>query len=110
MNVCYKNSGSYVDYALEGSTLSLAGGRLSLDLAQLRRPYPVKLTVSEDKAGELVLGPAWRYVAEIELPAAVCSVEETGVADDVGFPVLRKVWAELSTDDVALTLWAVKEA
>ena len=110
MKVCYKNSGSYAEYALEGSVLSFAGGELRLDLALLQRPYPQRIIVSADEAGKPVLGAAWRYVAEIELPAAGFAVEETGVADDVGFPVLRKVREEFSAENVVLTLWALKEA
>lgn len=110
MKVCYKNSGSYAKYALEGSVLSFGDGELRLDLALLQRPYPQRLIVSADENGRPVLGAAWRYVAEVELPAAEFSVEETGVADDVGFPVLRKVRAEFSAENVVLTLWALKEA
>lgn len=108
MRIKYKNSGRYVEYSLEGSVLTL-GGELHLDLAALQRPYPQTIVISADRDGKLTLGAAWRYVAEIELPAAEFSVEETGVADDVGFPVLRKAWAEFSTENVELTLWALKE-
>ncbi len=110
MKILHKNEGTYVDYSLRGNILSFRGGKLTLDLGNLQRDYQVSICISEDKAGNLTLSAAWRYVAEIELPARRSIVEKTGVADDHGFPVLRRVYLPLNTEDVVLTLWAVKEA
>lgn len=110
MKILHKNEGKYVDYSLSGNILSFRGGELSLDLAALQRDYPVSICISEDRAGNLTLGASWRYVAELELPARRSVVEKTGVADDFGFPVLRRVYLPFSTEDAMLTLWAVKEA
>ena len=108
MRVLHKNDGTYVDYSLSGAILSLRGGQLTLDLAELERDYTVYIDISEDAAGRLTLGVAHRYVAQLELPAHRSVVEKTGVADDFGFPVLRRVYMPINTDDVALTLWGVK--
>ena len=109
MKILHKNEGTYVDYSLSGNILSFREGELTVDLAELQRDYPVSICISENKAGSHA-GAAWRYVAEIELPARRSIVEKTGVADDHGFPVLRRVYLPLSTGDVVLTLWALKEA
>lgn len=109
MKVLYKNGAPGVDYALDGARLSFRGGELTLDLEKLQRDYPVTLVVSEDREGRLTLGPAWRYVAEIEIPARRSAVRKTGAADDFGFPVLERVYFPLDTAEVTLTLWKAKE-
>ena len=110
MRVLHKNNGSYADVSLSGAVLSLQDGKLTLDLSEAQRDYPVRIDISEDAAGRLTQGVSHRYVAELEIPARSSTVEKTGVADDFGFPVLRRVYAPLDTDDVVLTLWALKEA
>ena len=109
MEIVYKNDGTYTDFALSGTLLSFRGGDLTLDLAALERDYPVSVTVSEDYNGRLTTGASKRYVAEIDIPARQSVVEKTGVADNIGFPVLRRVYTRLSTDNIVLTLWAVRE-
>ena len=106
MVVLHKNLGTYTDYSLSGTELSFRGGELTLDLAELQRDYPVSITVSEDSDKKLTTGVSHRYVAEIDIPARDSSVEKTGVADDFGFPVLRRSYAQFDTDGVVLTLWA----
>lgn len=109
MQVVFKTEGAYVDYALEGTRLAFRGGELALDLAELQRDFAVSVTVSSDRDGRLTTGASWRYVAEINIPARRSVMEKTGVADDIGFPVLRKVSQPLDTGDVVLTLWGGKE-
>jgi hypothetical protein len=110
MKIIHKNEGAYVDYSLNGSLLSFRSSELTLDLAQLERDYPVSITISEDETGRLIQGVSRRYIAELELPARRSFVEKTGVADDFGFPVLRRVSLAFSADNAALTLWALKGA
>ena len=108
MRILRKNDGKYVDYSLTGTVLSLREGELTLNLAELERDYAVDIDISEDAAGRLTLGASHRYVAQLELPARRSIVEKTGIADDFGFPVLRRVYSHINTDDVVLTLWGVK--
>jgi len=106
MRVEFKNGGKYVDYSLDGGTISFRSGELMLDLAALQKDYPVKITVSEDSAGKLTIGAAKRYVAEIEIPERESVVEKTGVVNPFKFPVIRRVYAPFNADSVALTLWS----
>ena len=108
MKVMYKNDGEYVDYSLNGSILSFRENELTLDLAEYERDRPVCVTVSEDSDGKLVMGVSQWYIAEIDIPAIRSIVEKTGIADDFGFPVLRRVYAPFSADNVTLILWAIK--
>ena len=108
MKVEHKNEGSYVDYSFEGTVLNFRGGEVVLELAGLQRGYPVKVAISEDSAGNLTTGAAWRYVAEVDIPAKCAAVERTGAVNPFGFPILRRVYDPFDADDVILTLWAVK--
>ena len=109
MKVLYKNKGTYEDYALSGTVLSFRNGDLALDIAELERDHPVNLTVYEDAEGLLSQTPgekAQRYMAEINIPARKSLIEKTGVVDQFGYPVLRRVYPPTGTDDIVLTLWA----
>jgi hypothetical protein len=105
MRLNKKNQGSYIQYELNGSRISLRGGELTLDLAQLERDYAVHLDISQNTAGQLVMGPSYRYSAEIDIPARVYIVEK-GEADDLGFPKLTRRAVPLDMEKVELTLWA----
>ena len=107
MKVQYKNPGSYPDYALSGTVLTI--GALTLDLAALAQEVPVHVVISEDAAGNLALGTGRRYVAELELPAKPYVIEKIGYADDYGYPALGKRFLPYPTEDAVLTLWAKKE-
>jgi hypothetical protein len=107
VNVICKNDGQYAAYELCGRRLTI-GGELTLCLEELQADYPVRVYVSEDERGRLVTGAARRYVAQLDIPARVSRVEKTGIADDFGFPVLRRVYETFSSDKVTLTLWRIR--
>ena len=111
MKVAYKNGGAYADYSVIGTVISFRGGELSIDLALHERDHPVRITVSEDENGRLVIGPSRRYVAEIGIPARTGIIEKTGVCDAFGFPVLRREQGgQPCTEDATLTLWALADS
>ena len=108
MKVEYKNGGAYADYSVTGTVISFRGGELSIDLALHKQDHPVRVTVSEDENGRLVIGPSRRYVAEIGIPACSGTVVKTGVCDAFGFPVLRREQGgQPCTEGATLTLWAL---
>jgi hypothetical protein len=107
MMVIEKNNGTYIPIVLSGTELLLGEGELKLDLALLESDHPVHIDISEDRAGRLVLGPALRYMAEIDIPARQYRIK-TGPADDLGFPKLTKFALPLDANSISLTLWAVE--
>jgi hypothetical protein len=107
MTVKKKNTGRYIPYELSGTTLCLRDGALTLDLAQYQRDDPVHLDISEDAAGRLVVGPSYRYIAELDIPARAYALEK-GAYDDFGFPQLYKHAIPLETKQATLTLWALE--
>lgn len=102
-----KNEGIYVPYELTGSALSFKSGALTIDLSRCERDDPVSLDISQDASGKLVLGPAYRYIAQLDIPARTYTIDY-GAADDFGFPQLKKIAAPLDTDKVSLTLWSLE--
>lgn len=104
-----KNNGSYIPYALKGTQVSFNNDELTVDLAQHQRDWPVTLDISADQTGALVLGPSYRYVAQIDIPARSYTIAK-GKADDFGFPQLSKIPVPLDTEQVTLTLWAVPDS
>jgi hypothetical protein len=107
MTVTEKNCGIYVPFTLDGTKLDFRSGALTLDLRSFERDYPVHLDVSADSDGALVLGPAFRYVAELDIPARGYELT-AGAADDFGFPKLYKTAKPFDPDKVTLTLWALE--
>jgi len=108
MQMEYKTDGVYIDFSLDSNQLSFRGGELVLDLEEIAKTHRVGIIISEDSSGKLTTGASHRYIAEVSIPERRFTAEKTGVADDLGFPVLRKVHAPLDTDGVVLTLWASK--
>ena len=105
MIVHRKNDGTYVPYELAGTALSFGNGLLRVDLSEYECDWPIQLDICEDETGTLVLGPSFRYIAQVDICARTSTIE-VGPADDFGFPKLKKVAAPLDTDKVTLTLWA----
>jgi hypothetical protein len=105
VKIAYKNSGQYVGYSLDGTMLSMRGGGLTVDLSELERDYDVRVDICEDGGGELVIGFAKRYVAQLHIPAREYVVSATPKSDDFGFPVLVKEAKPFDADNVSLTLW-----
>ncbi len=102
-----KNCGIYVPFTLDGTSLDLRSGALTLDLQSFERDYPVHLDISADEYGALVLGPGFRYVAELDIPAREYELT-VDAADDFGFPKLLKKAKPFNPDKVGLTLWALE--
>jgi hypothetical protein len=103
-----KNEGVYIPFALggDGTRISFADGALEIDLAAEQRGYPRHIDISEDEDGTLVTGPAFRYVAEIDIPARAYEIYKKGYADDVGIEQIGRKTLPLEPDLIVLTLWA----
>ena len=108
MTVLQKLSGTLPSWALDGTVLTL-GGTFSLDIADLMQNESAHIFISRDEEGVLCLGPARRYIAELELPARRYAVEKIGFTDDHGFPALRLRELPPDMDGVTLTLWPEEE-
>lgn len=104
MIIRHKNEGTYVDYALRGTALTFGSNTLTVDLSEQARDWPVSLDISAEENGHLVLGPSFRYIAQVEIPERSHAILK-GVADDFGFPQLSRVTAPLDMGKVVLTLW-----
>lgn len=79
MKIIEMNSGKKMDYAVDGTKLTLDGGRLAVDLQKYQRDYPITLDFVTDGEGNLTLndmGNLRAYVAEVELPAYETEVVE----------------------------------
>jgi hypothetical protein len=109
MLVKHKNKGVYVPYALEGTTLSFRDGALVIDMVERQCGYPLRLDISEDETGGLVTGPAYRYVAELEIPARQYRLNYKGYADDLGIVQAYRTAVPLDLSEAVLTLWALEE-
>jgi hypothetical protein len=109
MIVKNKNKGSYIPYALTGTQVSFKGGALTVDLTEHQRDWPVTLDISANQTGALVIGPSYRYVAQLDIPARSYTIVK-GKADDFGFPQLSKIPVPLDMEQVTLTLWAMPES
>ena len=108
MTICRKLEGPLPSYRLEGTVLTLKN-TFSLDIADLMHDEPVRLFISEDESGRLLIGSARRYVAELELPARQYVTEKLGFVDDHGYPALRRRELPPSADGAVLTLWPEEE-
>jgi hypothetical protein len=103
-----KNEGTYIPFASsgDGTRIGFADGALEIDLAAEQRGYPRHIDISEDEDGKLVTGPAFRYIAELDIPAVAYEIYKKGYADDVGIEQVGRKTLPLDTDRVVLTLWA----
>lgn len=109
MQIIEKNPpGTHISYSLDGTRITFRSGELTLDLARYMRDYPVHLIISENEFGMLVMGPAHRYVAELDLPARAYTIEK-GEADDIGFPRLYRHPVPFDIHGISLTLWSMED-
>ncbi len=71
MIVIEKNEGEKIPYAQNGTVISFADGRLSLDCALYQKDWGVHLDVCENTDGNLVMGTesGQKYVAQLDIPA-----------------------------------------
>lgn len=71
MIVIEKNEGEKIPYTQNGTVVSFAGGRLSLDCALYQKDWDVHLDVCENADGNLVMGTesGQKYIAQLDIPA-----------------------------------------
>lgn len=71
MIVIEKNEGEKIPYTQNGTVVSFADGRLSLDCALYQKDWGVHLDVCENADGNLVIGTesGQKYVAQLDIPA-----------------------------------------
>ena len=101
-----KTRGTYLDFALDGTRLTLGHGALILELSDHQQDWPVQLDVCDEADGRLVLGLGLRYAAQVDLPARAFTIVK-GKPDNMGFQQLSKVTEPLDPAHVSLTLWAL---
>ena len=110
MIINYKQDGPHIDYELRGTKLSFRGGALEIDLEEQQAGYTVHLDVCANVNGELKIGPSYRYVAEIDIPARVNVLNyKEKLADDLGIVQAYRTTEPFDIEQVVLTLWAWKE-
>ena len=82
MIVIEKNEGEKIPYTQNGTVVSFADGRLSLDCALYQKDWDVHLDVCENADGNLVMGTesGQKYVAQIDIPAREYKYPETAEA------------------------------
>jgi hypothetical protein len=108
MVVRHKNEGAYIAYELNGTELSFRGGELVIDLKEEQRGYPLRIDVSADAEGRLVVGESHRYVAEIDIPARVYKLNSKGYTDDLGIVQAFRSVEPFDPAETVLTLWALE--
>lgn len=72
MIVTERNEGRKLEYAVNGTVLTLDGGRITLDLQKYQCDYPVTLDFVTDGEGNVMVNAfdsLRAYVAEVRLPA-----------------------------------------
>ena len=71
MIVIEKNEGEKIPYTQNGTVISFADGRLSLDCALYQKDWGVHLDVCENSDGNLVMGTesGQKYIAQLDIPA-----------------------------------------
>ena len=110
MIIINKQEGPHVEYELKDTVLSFHGGELEIDLAEQQGGYPVHFDISVNPDGKLVIGSAFRYVAEIDIPARVNKLNyKEKLADDLGIVQAYRTTEPFDIEQVTLTLWAWKE-
>ncbi|WP_027717308.1 hypothetical protein [Desulfovirgula thermocuniculi] len=100
------NEGPKIDYALNGTVLSLGSGTISIDLAARQQDTETVIDICRDD-GHLVEGMGRWYVATIIIPPRRYHLVDTGQVDENGAPVLAREALPLDTGSVVLNLWAL---
>ena len=110
MIVINKQEGPHVDFEVKDTVLSFRNGELEIDLADQQGGYPVHFDISLTQDDTLVIGSAFRYVAEIDIPARVNKLNyKEKQADDLGIVQAYRTTEPFDIEQVTLTLWAWKE-
>lgn len=104
MNIRYTQSGPFINYALNGSVLTV--GDLVIDLSVSQEDSQIAIDITRD-GNTLTKGLGGRggYVASVTLPPKQYNLVDTGTVDNYGNPVLNRVALPLDTNKVMLSLW-----
>lgn len=99
VKVIEKNEGAKIDYEQSGTRLYFGDDELMLNAAKYQKDWPVCIDICKDRAGNLTIGTesALRYVAQVEIPAAVYE----GEGDE-------REQLPLDMGDVTLILWSIE--
>ena len=100
--------GPYLTYSLVDGVLSFGEDQLSFILSDLEEDFPVHIDVCKDENDVLVQGIAYRYAAQIDIPARSYQLDKTGGADQTGIPFIVKKVVPFDLQNVVLTLWPLK--
>lgn len=125
MIVIEKNEGEKIPYTQNGTVISFADGRLSLDCALYQKDWGVHLDVCENSDGNLVMGTesGQKYVAQLDIPAreylypepaetssivpADLDDEETAAVEPEHTETEPPIALPLDMEKVTLSLWAI---
>lgn len=125
MIVVEKNEGAKIPYTQNGTVVSFADGRLSLDCALYQKDWGVHLDVCENSDGNLVMGTesGQKYVAQLDIPAreylypepaetspivpADLDDEETAAVEPEHTETEPPIALPLDMEKVTLSLWAI---
>ncbi len=100
--------GATIGYELIGNTLSFNDGELMINLAKREKDFPLQVDICEDEYGDLCMGLARKYVAQLDIPARRYEYETTG-QDEKGEPIIEKVAMPFDPSLVTITLWNLEE-
>ncbi len=101
-------SGPTVQYELMGKTLSFNDGELMINLAKREKDFPLQIDICEDEYGDLYMGLARKYVAQVDIPARRYEYVDKGVNAE-GEPVTEQVALPFDPQLVTITLWDMEE-
>lgn len=125
MIVIEKNESEKIPYTQNGTVISFADGRLSLDCALYQKDWGVHLDVCENSDGNLVMGTesGQKYVAQLDIPAreylypepaetspivpADLDDEETAAVEPEHTETEPPIALPLDMEKVTLSLWAI---
>lgn len=121
MKIIEKNTGTKINYELDGTKLSFADGALTLDLARRQRDSAVTLDIMVDNEGGLTTGQGRFYAAQVEIPRIeydekITSAPEPVELEDGGDDAhgmgesretVERMPRPLNMDDVILSLFAI---
>lgn len=100
--------GPTVQYELMGNTLSFNDGELMINLAKREKDFPHQIDICEDEYGDLCMGLARKYVAQVDIPARRYEYIANGQGED-GEPIMEKVALPFDPQLVTITLWDLEE-
>lgn len=103
-----ENGTNFIDYEVDGNTISFDDGEVMLNLKKKERDYDVTIDLCRDWMQGLVMGAddAKSYVAQIFIPARQYKyVESKTEKNENGGPVIEQRAVPFNMDNCTLTLW-----